>query len=449
MRLTDHPTWTHLSSFWDYTRNVVSPASMTHGAHIDVWWTCENDHSFEKSLAAATCAKSPLCSKCKKISFTHPWIVSEWDVNKNGRSIDDVGSGADSAWWLCPKQHSYEMAVHNKVKGRGCPICIGRRVIRDLNDVMSFYPQLEKDYSSLNKKKFSELSASYKVPVIWECENKHVYKRAVSDKLVKSNCPYCSNEKFLEGFNSIFQTHPDLKIEWSPKNTADPAKTFWLNGKESVYWNCRRCACEFKSKVVRRAKGITNCPGCAGNVIVEGLNDLTTFAPEMLETFDYDLNDKPPSQVGKGKKVWWKCKEGHSYEASPASKIKGYGFCNICKPYSRPEQEVRCLVQKILGSDVEVIGNTYSIISPFELDIYVPSLYKAIEFNGDWWHSDEMIMKSRGITAHEYHQMKQSMALDKGIELHFVWESDWKKNPELVAESLVEFLSRRGGWYLV
>lgn len=59
-----------------------------------------------------------------------------------------------------------------------------------------------------------------------------------------------------------------------------------------------------------------------------------------------------------------------------------------------------------------------------EVDIYLPDLGLAFEFNGDYWHSDEFIIPNHGMTAEEYHDLKWSDCHDVGVHLYFIWESD-------------------------
>jgi hypothetical protein len=77
-----------------------------------------------------------------------------------------------------------------------------------------------------------------------------------------------------------------------------------------------------------KAESGTNCPYCVNQKILKGYNDLETKFPEIaLEAFDWD-----PSSIGSGhkKKLNWKCKLDHIYEASPESRTQKYSGCPIC-----------------------------------------------------------------------------------------------------------------------
>lgn len=68
-----------------------------------------------------------------------------------------------------------------------------------------------------------------------------------------------------------------------------------------------------------------------------------------------------------------------------------------------------------------------------EIDLYVPSLGIAFEFNGDYWHSDEVTLYNDGVTAKKKHSLKRKLAKDAGIKLLYVWESDYlSKRSEIV-----------------
>ena len=66
--------------------------------------------------------------------------------------------------------------------------------------------------------------------------------------------------------------------------------------------------------------------------VVVGINDLQSQRPDVLKDWDYDLNgDLSPDSisVGSEKRIWWKCKNGHSYQLSAGQKTHGQG-CPLC-----------------------------------------------------------------------------------------------------------------------
>lgn len=68
---------------------------------------------------------------------------------------------------------------------------------------------------------------------------------------------------------------------------------------------------------------------------------------------------------------------------------------------------------------ISYLTNTRSVISPKELDIYIPEKNLAIECNGLYWHSSAHIPDSK------YHYNKSKMCEEKGIRLIHIYEYEW------------------------
>lgn len=66
-----------------------------------------------------------------------------------------------------------------------------------------------------------------------------------------------------------------------------------------------------------------------------------------------------------------------------------------------------------------ILFNSHKIISPQELDIYIPEKKLAIEFNGVYWHS-----ANKGLDKY-YHQNKSKLCQEKGIRLIHIYEDEW------------------------
>lgn len=86
--------------------------------------------------------------------------------------------------------------------------------------------------------------------------------------------------------------------------------------------------------------------------------------------------------------------------------------------------------------------NNWTIIKPYQLDIIIPNEKIAIEFNGNYWHSDKFMLKNHNLTAKEYHNMKYLMAKEQGYELLFVWEYDWYEEPENIINAIKQFIKK-------
>lgn len=111
-------------------------------------------------------------------------------------------------------------------------------------------------------------------------------------------------------------------------------------------------------------------------------------------------------------------------------------ICLICNPIlsgkSNMELELLNFIQENYKN--EILTNVKSIING-ELDIYIPDLNLAFEFNGLYWHSE--IHKDR-----LYHYNKTKECLEKRIQLIHVWEDDWIYKQNIVKSIILNKLGK-------
>lgn len=95
---------------------------------------------------------------------------------------------------------------------------------------------------------------------------------------------------------------------------------------------CRTCGYSwdaFPATLLRSC----SCPCCTSRVAVEGVNDLSTTHPDIAAEWDYERNGelKPTDVVaGSSKRVWWRCPEGHEWQAIIYRRKAGGGSCPVC-----------------------------------------------------------------------------------------------------------------------
>lgn len=92
--------------------------------------------------------------------------------------------------------------------------------------------------------------------------------------------------------------------------------------------------------------------------------------------------------------------------------------CNKINSSSDTQMQIYEYVKSFYSG--EILLNSRKIISK-ELDIYLPDVKIAIEYNGIYWHSDEFKQSN-------YHYKKTNECLSKDIILIQIWEDDWFRN---------------------
>lgn len=96
---------------------------------------------------------------------------------------------------------------------------------------------------------------------------------------------------------------------------------------------------------------------------------------------------------------------------------------------SNYEYEIKdFLISECNIKEEEIEMHDRTVLSPLEIDIYIPSKNIGIEFNGDYWHCDihEKFQDHSGRST--YHQRKSLQAEEKGIFLFHIFEYEWN-NP--------------------
>lgn len=101
------------------------------------------------------------------------------------------------------------------------------------------------------------------------------------------------------------------------------------------------------------------------------------------------------------------------------------------KNSSKEELIILEMVKKYFPDAVKKVFKNENINfrqSKYELDIYIPSLKKGIEYDGSYWHSDEVLAKSKKITIEEakrYHEEKDEFFASLGVEVLHIKEKHW------------------------
>ena len=113
----------------------------------------------------------------------------------------------------------------------------------------------------------------------------------------------------------------------------------------------------------------------------------------------------------------------------------GHPRCLICYPpiqkSSYDEMEILEFIKFILKPNEIIEDKNRKILNGLELDIYIPALKLAIEFDGLFWHSEMGGKKNKN-----YHLNKTEECEKLGIRLIHIFEDEWINNKEIVKNRL-------------
>ena len=201
------------------------------------------------------------------------------------------------------------------------------KFVKGVNDLLTVNPILadEWDYEKNGERKPDEILPGSGIKVWWKCDKGHSWEAVINTRAVRGyGCPYCEGRKAWPGFNDLATVMPEIAAQWDYEKNGDLKPTDILCGcDKKVWWKCER-GHSWKTAVYHRKAG-HGCPRCEAMIsnLRVGENDLKTRNPEMLDEWDYDRNVYEPNEVTYSSKqlVWWKCRNGHSWQASINARV--------------------------------------------------------------------------------------------------------------------------------
>lgn len=300
-------------------------------------------------------------------------LMLEYDFSKNFNvNLDELTLGSDKkVWWKCIIcNYEWETSINYRFKYKSiCPACQakngkGHILVCGVNDFESWCNKnkkedllIEWDYKKNGKLSPKDVSYGSSKMIWWKCKNNHEYIQRLNHKTGKENCgcPYCTGVKVLKGFNDL----------------------------ES--W-------------------------CINNNRYDILNE-----------YNNAFNIKKPDEVlfSSNTKYNFKCPFGHIYSRDIHDKTLNFAQCPVCQKSNKvsiKEKTVYYYLKKYIRDVVE--NYILDESTKKELDIYIPSLNTAIEYDGQFYHQND----KRDIE-------KNLLCMEKNIYLYRIREPKLNKLP--------------------
>ena len=263
-------------------------------------------------------------------------------------------------------------------------------------------------------------------------------------------CPKCS---FEENQNKIKQRSLNKLNDKYPE--LDFSKFNYINRDNKSIVICHIHG-EFEVSYLNLMKSKNGCKKCYKKQDSEKLGIENIYTPksrikseeeailELKEKFPH-LNFSKFNYINNKIKSIVICPKHGEFETNFNNLYSKNRNCPKCidRHSSKAEKEIIKFIKTFY--DKNVIENDRTIVlnehtnKYLELDIYLPDINLAIEFNGIYYHSDEMI-KSRTNnifkSAQEYHEYKTNKCNELGIELIHINEQEWIDNKNSVLNSI-------------
>jgi hypothetical protein len=221
-------------------------------------WRCEAGHEWQtpvnaragKGRGCAVCTNQRVLIGHNDLATTHPEIAAQahgWDPRT------EVAGSNHKRDWICPLGHIADQKISDKVKGHGCPICSGKRVLVGFNDLATIRPDLAREADGWDP---STVTAFSKKRRRWRCALGHTWEINV-DVRHRHGCPVCAGRVVVAGFNDLASANPALAAEaygWDPttKTKYSPKKMKWKCSAGHIF-----------TAAINNRTGGKGCPTCA------------------------------------------------------------------------------------------------------------------------------------------------------------------------------------------
>jgi len=379
------------------------------------------------------------CPKCANISRTENKRDTLAEFIKKAKVVHNtkygydkviVGSPNEKVIIECPIHGEFTKLRSKHIAGEGCPAC-GITVGHDrhrlsLDEFIEKSRKVHGDSYDYSKSVY----ASYHDLVCIVCSRHGDFFQSPANHFAGQGCPKCgvgarsgpriTNDEFIQRVTKVH----DGKYDYSVTN---------FTGSH----NQIDIVCPIHGRFTQMATNHLSgkgCNKCAREQVAVVLS--TTLDEFVIKANNVHSNKYDYSKIqfrGLGSDVVIVCPDHGEFIQKPKNHLTGRG-CRLCSiGISRGERELASFIQEL---GIMTATSNRSIIAPYELDIVVPDQKVAIEYCGNYWHS-QLNGKSR-----KYHLDKLELAESQGYRLLTIFEDEWKNHQGIVESRIRNILGK-------
>lgn len=380
----------------------------------DIAWGCTCRKSNKTSTAGTS--KAPGANLVKNATAE---FVEWWDHEKNSERFWATAKKGSrkTAWWKCPKGHSFERRIDEmfRLKGEWCRECEEnrRRLEREA------YNSWVNEHLLHSVAEVEEVARAWNEPdtdpnTVWVLTEKYFSfscERGHSNKLQPASVPFfkCKKCKGLETRKRNIaaaksgevksRLSPEITSQWHPtKNSHLMLGSISPTSKRRVWWKDPLCKHEWEDVVRDRDKYQRyRCPECETI-----LDSLAYHYPDVAAQWS-DENELSPWQIRPNTSKLsppplWVCPTDptHTWRAMPAQRINGSG-CPECKTVGKSavERLYAQAAKKVWGNSASgkrVFSDQFTNHSSWSVDVLVDlpdGRTLGIEYDGSYWHKNK------------------------------------------------------------
>ena len=321
---------------------------------------------------------------------------------------------------ICTLHGNFFQLPTNHLSGRGCKECSKIKMARNQSsNTQEFISKARNVHGDIYDYSLVDYTNNHtQVEII--CFKHGSFLQSPKDHLSGRGCPTCGRERSIEDIKSRMMFSKDEFIKRANEvhgEKYDYSLVDYKDTRTKVEIICMEHGSFFQYPN-KHMQG-NGCPACGRERTAEHnfltLDDFIKRARNVHgDRYDYSSS----VYIGADNKLEIICEKHGKFEQTPHNHLKGVNCPSCGASISKPEIKLVDFIRSFYKG--EIITNSKNIIPPMELDIFVPSLNLAIEFNGGYWHSEKFKPK-------DYHLHKYNLCKDKDIRLISIWEWEYLK----------------------
>lgn len=242
-----------------------------------------------------------------------------------------------------------------------------------------------------------------------ECRHSYSTKARV---LLDSNCPQCARN-ILKGRGGLEHFIDRSKSQHGDKYGY--GKVVYKNNATPVVINCPHHGDFTQLPTVHYRSG---CHSCGRDKNFYGKKKFSDMATDLHNgKYTYDNVE----YIGSATKVDITCDKHGDFKQMPCRHLQGEGCpkCAFSNTSSKGQLEIYEYIKSITDTPIEL--NVTNVIGRKHLDIYLPKLKIAIEYNGIYWHSEN----GGASKTMNYHLDKHKACEKLDIRLIQITDAEW------------------------
>jgi hypothetical protein len=315
---------------------------------------------------------------------------------------------------ICPTHGEFKQSPTHHLKGQGCKSC---SVIETHNKQRLTNTNFIKKAKKVHGNKYDYSLTEHvrlgdKVTII--CPIHGEFEQTSGNHLSGKGCKYCGGTSKMD---------TKLFIEKAKKvhgDKFDYSKVIYFDSRTKVVITCPIHG-DFEQTPNNHLSKSNGCYKCLNTCY--DTESFTTKAKMIHNNkYDYTKVDFKNSRT----KVIITCPIHGDFEQIPTSHINGYGCYKCGNNLSKNEINI---LEYIKGLGFNPIHKDRGLLKNKEIDILIPELKIAIEYNGLYWHSEEYLDL-------EYHLTKTELCESLGYRLIHIFEDEWLFKQEIVKSRL-------------